>query len=168
MANQPTSRYRRVEIGKMLYETLRAYYSVNSAGKLSWLYKYCAAILQPLVAPLAEYDIQRVYDGLIANSKFQIGQLTNVLNYLYDQPLNRIFITQGFYGQTSARNFNEHPILFERNFDETPIAFERNFGEVQKFIHAVIHVPASANLSQLTATVAQMALEGIQYTIVVF
>lgn len=168
MANNPQVRYRKLEIGKMLYETLRAYYSVNSAGQLSWLYKYCAAILQPLVAPLAEYEIQRVYDGLIANSKFQIGQLTNVLNYLYDQPLNRIFITQGFYSQTVDRNFNEPAILFARNFDETAIAFARNFGEMGKFEQAVIHVPASDNVSALTATVAQMALEGLSYLIITF
>lgn len=168
MANQPTQRFRSISIGKMLYETLRAYYSVNSAGQLSWLYKYCAAILQPLVTPLAEYDIQRVYDGLIANSKFQIGQLTNVLNYLYDQPLNRIFITQGFYSATVDRNFNVPAILFARNFNETAISFARNFGEMGKFVSATIHVPASDNVSALTATVAQMALEGLSYTIVTF
>src|SRR5579859_3666985 len=152
----------------MLYECLRAYYSVNSSGKLNWLYNYCAAILQPLVAPLAQYELQRIENGLIAGSKFQIGQLTNVLNYLYDRPLNRIFITQGFYDQTVDRNFNEPAILWARNFGETPIAFARNFGDAIKFIHVVIHVPASDNVSQLTATVAQMALQGLSYTIVTF
>lgn len=152
----------------MLYETLRAYYSVNSAGKINWLYKYCACLLQPIIAPLEAYEAERIINGLIANSKFQIGQLTNVLNYLYDNTLNRIYITQGFYMQTVARNFNEPPIAFARNFGEAPIIFARNFGEKPKLINAVIHVPFSANLSQLTATVAQMALEGLAYQIVQF
>lgn len=167
MANA-TNRYRSLDIPKMLYETLRAYYSVNSAGKVNWLYKYCACLIQPLIAPLQQYETQRIVNGLIANSKFQIGQLTNVLNYLYDSTLNRIFITQGFYDQTVARNFNEAPILFARNFGETPIAFARNFGDTPRYVGVIIHVPASANLSQLTATVAQMALEGLQYQIIVF
>jgi hypothetical protein len=168
MANNPTVRFRHLDVGKCLYETLRAYYSVNSAGKVNWLYKYCACLLQPLVGPLQQYEAERVINGLIANSKFQVGQLTNVLNYLYDNVLNRIFITQAGNGQTVARNFNEQPILFARNFGELPIAFARNFNEPQFFVNAVIHVPYSANLSQLTATVAQMALEGLSYTIITF
>jgi hypothetical protein len=168
MANQPTQRFRTISIPVMLYETLRAYYSVNSAGKVNWLYKYCACLLQPLIGPLQQYETERVINGLIANSKFQIGQLTNVLNYLYDNIFNRIFITQAFIDQTVARNFSEAPISFARNFGETPIIFARNFGEQGKFINAIIHVPVSSNVSQLTATVAQMALQGLSYTIVVF
>jgi len=164
----PTQRYRTINVGRVLYETLRAYFSVNTAGQLSWLYKYCACILQPLVAPLEQYEIQRVYDGLIAGSKFQIGQLTNVLNYLYDNVLNRIFITQGYFDQTVARTFIDAPILFEREFGEAPIAFAREFGDPIKFVGAIIHVPHTANVSALTATVAQMALEGLQYTIITF
>lgn len=168
MANQPTTRFRHLDIGKLLYETLRAYYSVNSAGQLSWLYKYCAAILQPLVAPLAQYETERIQNGLIANSKFQIGQVTNVLNYLYDNTLNRIFITQGGFNNTVDRNFNEPAILWARNFGETPIAFARGFMDAVKYTHVIIHVPSSANVSQLTATVAQMALLGLEYTIITF
>ncbi len=168
MANQPTVRFRSIDIGKMLYETLRAYYSVNSAGKVNWLYKYCACLLQPLIGPLQQYETERVINGLIANSKFQIGQLTNVLNFLYDNTLNRIFITQGFFDQTVARNFNEPPILFARNFGELPIAFAKNFGEKGTLVNAIIHVPISSNVSQLTATVAQMALQGLEYSIVTF
>lgn len=166
--SQPTARFRHVDIGRCLYESLRAYFSVNAKGELSWLYKYCACILQPLVAPFQAYEVQRVYDGLIANSKFQIGQLTNVLNYLYDQPLNRIFITQGYFDQTVARTFSDAPILFEQTFADAPIAFAREFGDPIKFVGAIIHVPASDNVSALTATVAQMALEGLSYTIVTF
>jgi hypothetical protein len=164
----PNQRFRTISIPIMLYETLRAYYSVNSAGKVNWLYKYCACLLQPLIGPLQQYETERVINGLIANSKFQVGQLTNVLNYLYDNVLNRIFITQGFIDQTVARNFSEAPIAFARNFGETPIIFARNFGEQGKFINAIIHIPVSSNVSQLTATVAQMALQGLSYTIVVF
>lgn len=165
---QPTQRFRHLDIPVLLYECLRAYYSVNSSGKVNWLYKYCACLIQPIIAPLQQYETERIINGLIANSKFQIGQLTNVLNYLYDTTLNRIFITQGFFEQTVARNFNEPPILFGRNFNETPIAFARNFSDGAKLINAVIHVPASSNLSELTATVAQMALDGLNYRIVVF
>lgn len=165
---QPSNRFRHIDIGILLYECLRAYYSVNSQRKVNWLYKYCAALVQPLQTPFEAYEAQRKQNGLIANSKFQIGQLTNVLNYLYDNILNRIFITQGKINQTVARDFDEPPILFERKFGETAIAFARNFNDPQTFTNAIIHVPVSANLSQLTATVAQMALQGLQYLIITF
>src|ERR1700723_4728969 len=164
MAN-PTNRYRAIDYPSMLYESLRGYYSVNSSGKVNWLYKFCAAIIQPLVAPFAAYEAQRITDGLIANSKFQIGQLTNVLNYLYDSTLNRIYITQGYFNQPVSTNFNQTPLLFSRNFGQTPGFSARNFGDPISFTNAVIHVPSSSNLAALTATVAQMALLGRGYTI---
>lgn len=168
MADQQTNRYRSINFGLLLYESLRGYYSVNSSGKVNWLYKLCAALIQPLVAPFATYEAQRITNGLIANSKFQIGQLTNVLNYLYDNVENRIYITQGFFNQPVSTNFNQKPLLFSRNFGQTPGFFARNFDDPISFTGAVIHVPYSANLSALTATVAQMALLGRSYLIVQF
>lgn len=163
-----TNRFRHIDLPALLYECLRAYYSVNSQGQVNWLYKYCAALVQPLQAPFEAYEAQRAQNGLIANSKFQIGQLTNVLNYLYDNILNRIFITQGKVNQTVARVFAEPPILWARDFGETPIAFARGFNDPVTFTNAIIHVPATANVSQLTATVAQMALQGLSYIIETF
>lgn len=168
MANQQANRFRSVQYPTMLYEALRGYYSVNSSGKVNWLYKLCAALIQPLVAPFAAYEAQRIVNGLIANSKFQIGQLTNVLNYLYDNTLNRIYITQGYYYQPYSTNFNETPLLFSKNFGQTPAWYGRNFDNTLTFVGAVIHVPYSANLAALTATVAQMALLGRDYLIIQF
>lgn len=165
---QPSQRLRHVDFPSVLYECLRAYYSVNSQGKVNSLYKLEAACIQPLQAPWANYEVQRANNGLIAASKFQIGNLTNVLNYLYDNLLNRIFIAQGIYDQTVARTFSEPAIAFGSEFGETAIIFAREFGDAVKFVNAVIHVPVSDNLSQITATVAQMAIDGISYTIVTF
>jgi hypothetical protein len=166
--SQPTNRFRQILIPLMLLECLRGYYSVNSSGRVNWLYKYCAALLCPLVDPVADYQSDIVTDGLIANSKFQIGQVTNVLNYLYDNVLNRIFITQGYYMQTVDTTFAYAPINTDTTFASSPTIFEREFNDPLQFVGAIIHVPVSANLSALTATVAQMALAGIQYTIVTF
>ena len=162
-----TQRYRHVDFPVVLYESLRAYYSVNSEGKANWLYKLCAANIQPMQSPWNTYESLRATNGLIAGGKFQIGDLTNILNYLYDNTLNRIFITQGFYEQTVVREFGS-AIAFGRKFGETPIIFAREFGDPVKFVGAVIHVPAASNVSQITATVAQMAIQGLVYSIITF
>jgi hypothetical protein len=164
----PTQRFRQILYPETLYETLRGYYSVNSSGKVNWLYKFCAAIIQPLVAPFATYETQRVVNGLIANSKFQIGQVTNVLNYLYDNTLNRIFITQGYFIQVVDTTFAYAPINWDDVFANPPEIFEREFNDPLEYVGVIIHIPSTSNLAALTATVAQMALEGISYSIVVF
>ena len=161
-----TQRFRHVDFPVCLYESLRTYYSVNSQGKVNWLYKLCAANIQPMQCYWTTYEQLRATNGLIAGGKFQIGNLTNILNYLYDNVLNRIFITQGFYEQTVAREFGS-AIAFGRQFGETPILFAREFGDAILFVGAVIHIPTSANLSQVTATVAQMAIRGVSYTIII-
>lgn len=164
----PLTRYRSLQIPMMLYETLRAYYSVNSSGKVNWLFKFCACLVQPLIAPITNFEQQRTLIGLIANSPFQIGQTTNVLNYLYDNVLNRIFITQGYYNQVVDTTFAYAPINWDDVFANPPEIFEREFDDPLQYIGAVIHVPSSVNLGQLTATVAQMAIQGVLYTIIVF
>lgn len=163
-----TQRFRDILFPEMLYETLRNYYSVDSEGQVNWLYKYCACLVQPLQAPWNTYDTVRRQNGLLANSKFQIGDLINVLNYLYDNVLNRIFITQGYYDQTVARTFTEPAIAFAETFTDTAILFAREFGDPVKFVGAIIHVPSTANVSALTATVSEIAILGCPYTIVTF
>lgn len=162
------NRFRSINVGLMLYSILRAYYSVDSSGNVNWFYKLLAAMVQPLVSTLATYEAQRAVNGLIAGSKFQVGQLANVLNYLYDNILNRIFITQGYYNQITDVVFGESPTHFDDVFANNPTVFEIVFGDPVSIVGAVIHVPADTNVSQITATVAQMALEGINYTIVTF
>src|ERR1044072_3249275 len=119
--------FKKIHYGRVLYETLRAYYSVNSSGNISQLYKYLLAIIQVMQAPFDGYDIYRTKEAIIANCKWQIGQLTNVLNYLYDNKLKRIFITQSVLTVINDPIFQYAPSNYDTVFSEAPTIFERTF-----------------------------------------
>lgn len=161
--------FRKISYGPLLYETLRAYYSVNSSGELSVMYKFLLAIVQVLQGPFDVYDTYRKKEAIIANCKWQIGQLTNVLNYLYDSSLNRIFITQSEIAAISDPTFAYSPTHFDQTFADTPPEiFERTFKDRVATTLVTINVPVSVNLSDLTATIEQIKIEGIPYKIVTF
>jgi hypothetical protein len=161
--------FKKISYGPLLYETLRAYYSVNSAGNLSILYKYLLAIVQPLQGPFNAYDTYRTKEAIIANCKWQIGQLTNVLNYLYDRTLSRIFITQSAIAAISDPMFAYAPTHFDQTYaDAPPEIFERTFSDRVATTLVTINVPVGVNISDLTATVEQIKITGIPYKIVTF
>lgn len=160
--------FKHISYGKLLYETLRSYYSVNVSGNISIMYKFLLAIIQVLQAPFDGYEIYRTKEAIIANCKWQIGQLTNVLNFLYDPTLSRIFITQSIVLPVADPTFAYNPDNFDTVFAEDPEIFERTFSDKVASTLVTINVPIGVNISDLTATVEQIKLTGIPYTIQTF
>lgn len=160
------SNFRSINFTLMLYETLTKFFSLNKVGNASWLYKFCAACVQPLQQPFADFVTFRNKEYLIAQCKFTIGQLTNVLNYLYDPVQNRINITQSIANPVYAMQFAYKPILFASRFGTPALIFARGFTDRTGQTTAKINVPAGIDLSDLTATVAQIDITGIDYQIV--
>lgn len=161
------AKFRSIDYGKMLYETLRNYFSVNAKGKISQLYTYLACLIQPLIAPWGNYENQRVLNGLIADTKWQMGQLTNVLNYLFDPVLKRIFITQASFANVSDPEFAYPPVNFDDVFANAPMVFEREFNDPLSFNILTFSVPGSVDIPLLVSVIEQIRLQGIQYQIVV-
>lgn len=149
----------------MLYETLTGFFSINEAGNATWLYKFCAACLSVLQNPFASFSAFRTKELLIAGCAWQVGQLTNVLNYLYDPIQNRITITQSTITPEFFWKFAYAPSMFLGQFGSPPLAFLFPFGG-QAVSEVTINVPAGIDLPDLTATVAQIAIAGIPYQIV--
>jgi hypothetical protein len=160
------ARFRTIDYGKMLYESVRAYYAVNSAGELSILYQVCAAIVQPLQGAFDAYHTFRQNASVIASCPWQIGQLTNVLNYLYDNVENRIFITQSVTSPVSATGFAYNAIINAEGFGGTAINM-RGFYDTGDTTVVAINIPSSVNLAAITATIEQINLRGIPYQVVV-
>jgi len=161
------TRFRNINIGKILYEGLRAYYSVNTDGFISILFKFCFALVQPLQAPFDALDIQRTINAIVANCKWEIGQLANVLNYLYDNTLNRIFITQSVPSIVSATTFDYTAILNAGEFGDNPVQL-RGFFDKTASSPVIINVPAGTNIASITAVIEQIRIQGIAYQIVEF
>lgn len=161
--------FRDIQYGRLLLETLRAYYSVNAAGNLSILYKFLFAIVEVFQDPFDKYALYRTKEAIIANCKWQIGQLTNVLNLLYDPILNRIFINQSIVLPVADPMFAYDPINFDTVFAEVPAEiYEHVFGDRVATTLVTINVPIGTNISDLTATVEQIKLAGISYQIATF
>ena len=163
------AKFKLISYGKMLYETLRNYYSVNSNGQMSILYRYLIAILAPLQNPFDTFNIARIKSRLIAQCKWQIGQLTNVLNFLYDATLSRIYITQSTSDPVSATTFAYPAILQAFVFNEISTASlntqARTFADQATKSDVIVHVPNTVNIPDLTATLEQIKLQGIDYQI---
>lgn len=160
--------FRDIDYGRLLYETLRAYYAVNSEGEISILYKFLAAIVATLQEPFDKYQEYRSKEFLIASCKWQMGQLTNVLNYLYDNSQNRIFITQSVLTVVVDPMFQYPPSNFDVTFSETPTIYERSFNDKTSSSLVTINIPSGTNESDLVATIEQIRIQGIPYKINVF
>lgn len=160
--------FKNINYGKMLYESLRNYFSVNYQGEITWLYKFCAACIQPLQAPFDAYAIARAKNHIIAQCRWQIGQLTNTLNHLYDATLARIYITQSALTSISDPEFAYAPTHFDATFGDAVLIDERTFTDRAGTTLVTIHVPVSVDLSDLIATVEQIRVQGIPYLIETF
>jgi len=160
--------FRNIDYGKMLYEALRNYFSVNSDGQITVLYKYCACFLQPLQLPFNNYDAARQINALVAQCRWQIGQLTNVLNFLFDTIQKRIFITQAKTSVLSAPSFPYNTPVQVRGFGSPAQAQARGFGDNTSTSKVVFNVPVGVNISNITAIIEQIRIQGIPYVIQTF
>lgn len=166
MANP--SNFRKVDLKALLYETLSGFLSLNKALDVSWLYKFCAACVVLFNVSLTDFYAFRNKEYLIANCKWQVGQLQNVLNFLYDSVQNRIVVTQSIAHPEFLMEFGYAPQQFLTEFDDDPpLEFWREFQDGTTTSIVTISIPADADLIDLTATVAQIAMEGVPYKIIV-
>jgi len=160
--------FKNLNYGRLLFESLRNYFSVNTEQKLAILYKYCAALIFPLQGPFDAYSaIRRIYE-IVANCKWQIGQLTNVLNYLFDPLLKRIYISQAVVATLSAPKFPYITDVQVRGFGDPAQAQARKFNDRAAGSNVTIHVPGGTDLAAITATIEQIKVAGIPYEIIVF
>jgi hypothetical protein len=166
--------FKKIDYSKVLYESLGAYHSVNEAGQLSYAYKFCLCCLYILQTPFNNFDTWRIRQNIIANCKWQIGQLTNVLNMLYDSTLTRITIGQSIAVGAFVPNIDEgESTTFVPNIDEGESSiFVPNIDDSTINSSLVtIHVPATIFsdpivMSQLVADIEAIKLKGILYQIV--
>lgn len=162
--------FRNINYGNMLFEGLRNYYALNSNDQISILYKLCAAILSPLQLPFNSYCSFRVTEALIASCMWQIGQLTNVLNYLFDASLKRIFITQSSLFIIADVTFDYTAIHSDSDFGTAPVTSceELVFGDRTTETLVTINIPSSISKSQVVAVIEQIRTQGIPYQIETF
>ena len=84
--------FKSINIGYLLFDKLRNYFSVNKLGNLSILYRYLLSCAYPLQSIFDDFDIFRIRQKYIINCTWTVGQLQNVLNNLLDSEQKRIVI----------------------------------------------------------------------------
>ena len=159
--------FKKIYYPKFLKESLRDYLCVNRAGQLSYLYKFLLCVLMPLQTQWEDFETYRAKIWLISQCKWSIGQLTNVLNYLYDPLNNSIYISQSTIDVVFVPVFAETTKVFATVYAETTSIFAPTFDDLPKLHPAIINVPSSVYsdasiMSDLTATLVMIRPLGLK------
>jgi len=88
-------------------------FTVNKAGEVSDLYKYCLCCLWPLQLVMDDYNEVRINQLELAKIKWQKGQLENYLNAKFDPVNEEIFIDETSFDYTYLYDidyFNSSPV----------------------------------------------------------
>ena len=157
--------FRNINYRIMLFETLRKFFSVNANNTISVLFTYLTAFVQLFEPAFANFVTFRNKEQLIAQCKWQVGQLANVLNILYDSTLLRIYCTQATYNILTAPEFAYTSTTYCSDFGSTPLIFASEFGDKVNTTAFIINVPTSVYNSDLLATVNQIAFTGSNFII---
>jgi hypothetical protein len=164
------NKFRSISFPTILHESLRDYFSINKAGKLSFLYKFLICILWPLKLAWDNFETYRQKIYLISICGWKLGQLTNVLNYLYDSSNNSIYITQSVIEMVFDPTFTGTTINFDPTFAGITTVFEATFSDSASIIPVIIHIPSSlfndaGKKSDLVATIEKIRILGLKYEI---
>jgi hypothetical protein len=164
--------YKTINIGKILYESIRNSFAINKAGELSIFYKFCLACVYPLQTAFDSFETWRQRQLIIANCNYTIGQLKNVLNYLFDNTnfvapdWGRITITQSEFSYIYAPTIDDEsttfapPITDESTTDAPTIESDPN----QRNVMFNIPSDLSASLADIIATIDQIKIDGLTYS----
>jgi hypothetical protein len=167
------SQFKNIYYPDLLHDSLRDYFSVNKAGSLSYLYKILLCILWPLQATWDSYDTYRRKTWLISQCKWQMGQLTNVLNYLYDSTNNSIYITQSVLDSVFVPVIAESSSVYATVIAETTTVFVHPITDATRGLPVIIHIPASlyadsTKAADLISTLEKIRPFCLSYTIQTF
>jgi hypothetical protein len=164
-------RFKDIQYHEMLLQTLGAYLSVNSSGKLSILYKNIYACLKPLQSWFNDFSTWRNTERIIADCRWEIGQLTNVLNYLFDTTLKRIFISQRQYALIFSPTLDYESLDFDPSMTTESAIYEPNINDIYTVnSQVVVNLPSDLyndnyKQSEIISVVEQIKIDGIHYVI---
>ncbi len=156
---------------RMIFDSLTDFFSVNSEGNLSFMYRFMTGWLWVFQDYFDSFDAFRQKILIIAQCKFTIGQLTNTLNALYDSLLNRIYIGQASYVQVDTLWYGEPDTdelvntLWYGEPDTDELVNTAWYGESVIADYATINIPAALSTTDIEATIKKIAPEGLNYTI---
>ena len=162
------SQFKNIYYPDLLHDSLRDYFSVNKAGNLSYLYRFILCVLWPLQTAWDSFNAYRLKTWLISQCKWQIGQLTNVLNYLYDSVSNSIYITQVSLSSDFVPVIAETTTVFAPVIAETTTVFVIPILDTST-LPVVINIPSSlgsdtVKYQDMISTLNKIKPLGITYT----
>jgi len=164
--------FKTIHYGSTNYEGMRNFMAINKAGFLSILYRYTLALVYPLQVPFNDFHTWREAKKIIAQCKWTIGQVTNVLNYFFDASLARIYITQTRIDNLFAPVIAYESTTYAPTIAEESTAYAPCIQDVSTVLAIVaIHVPSDIYtdaiiLAQLVSVVEQIKITGFTYQIV--
>ena len=164
--------FRNISPTVMLTETMR-WFATNRDGNPSKLYKFLFAVVYVLQNYFQSFSAWRDEKFIIANCKWQIGQLTNVLNYFFDPVNKTIYIDQVTLLDCFVPDFTVNPsTVFVPDLTVDPsTVFVPDLDSTVIITEVIIHVPSpyytpgTPENTALIAVLEQIKITGIPYTI---
>ena len=152
-------------------------FTVNKAGEVSDLYKYCLCCLWPLQLVVNDYNEVRINQLELAKIKWQKGQLENYLNAKFDPVNEEIFIDETSFDYTylyDIDNFdNEEELVYAYDIDNEPTKGILLYGIDEKIVKRVIvniNLPSVLynnidKYNEIDTIINKLILLNIDYTI---
>lgn len=164
--------FKTIDYSMINYEAVRNFHAVNRAGFLSIEYRYTLACIYPLQDTFNNFDTWRQAKKIIAQCKWTIGQLTNVLNYFFDNVQNRIYISQQRISNVFVPIIAYESDVFVPEISSESTVFAPNINDAGTVLAQVtFHVPSdvyndSLVMNQLIIVIEQIKISGFSYAIV--
>jgi hypothetical protein len=165
------SQFKTIDYGMMTFEALRNFHALNKENLLSIEYRYTLSMVWPLNLSFSDFDKWRQEKQIIANCKWTIGQVTNVLNYLFDAELKRIYISQKRVANVFAPAIDYESAILAPDIEEESAVLAPNIDDnITSLAEVKIHIPSdlynSHILGQIISVIEQIKMTGIFYNII--
>lgn len=162
--------FKSINYRRLLFTFLSRYFSIRDDNTVSYFYKFLACFVQPIEKAFNGYDTFRQLEYLISVCKWQMANTANLLNYIYDPTLKRIYLSQSVETQIYAEDFPYDAITFFNDWSANATLFLQDFNSPASYTPVKVNVPSvlSAKLPDMTATINQIKFDDTSYTINTF
>jgi len=151
---------------------MRNSFAINKAGELSIMYKFCLSCVYPLQTAFDSFETWRQRQLIIANCNYTIGQLKNVLNYLFDNTnfvapdWGRITISQAQFNYIYAPTIDDESGTDAPTITDESGTFAPTIDSDPNQKNVMFNIPSdlSGSLADILATIDQIKIDSLIYS----
>ena len=165
------SQFHNIDYAKLNFELVRNDLAVNKDEVISDFFKFLLCCTYPFQSRMADYYLWLVKQYKIAICDWTFGNVTNLLNMLFDSVDKRIYLNQVRLANTFDVTFSYPATSYDNTFADTIEIIEPTFSTLAN-VNAIVTVWLPSVLfndgfakQEIINTVEQIKLYGIDYQI---